>query len=198
MPPRNIIVIGASAGGVGALQTLISGLPANLAAAVFVVVHIPPFKRSELPRVLEASGDLSAFHPVSGDPIEAGRIYVAPPDHHLVLWDDHVELWHGPKENLNRPAINPTFRSAAVAFTDRVIGVILTGLLEDGVAGLWLIKRLGGAAVVQDPGEAAYPDLPRSAVEHVDVDYIVPLSEIASLLVELSGSNVSEQRRVRR
>ncbi len=155
-------------------------------------MHIPPLRKSELPRVLEHEGHLSAVHPNSGERVGAGRICVAPPDQHLIFSAQHLELWHGPKENLHRPAINPTFRSAAVTFKERAIGVLLSGALDDGFAGLWWIERFGGLAIVQDPGQAAFPDMPRGAVEHVD--YIVPGCEMASLLAELTRDQSSAER----
>ena len=188
----NIIVIGASAGGIQVLQKLVAGLPRSLRAAIFVVVHQPPWHKSELPRVLGRSGELPALHPAHGQAIDCGRIYVAPPDYHLLLEPDRVDLWRGPKENRHRPAVNPLFRSAAVAFGRRVIGVILSGFLDDGAAGLWWIKRYGGIAVVQDPEDAESPEMPVAALEHVKVDYVLPASEIGPLLTKLTESESSQ------
>jgi two-component system chemotaxis response regulator CheB len=147
--PRAIIVIGASAGGVEAVRTVIGALPATMEAAVFVTLHIGAHK-SDLPWLLERSSVLPAFHPRDGDEITAGRIYVAPPDHHLVIDNGRVGLSKGPRENWARPAIDPLFRSAAEAYGPRVIGVVLTGGLNDGTAGLIKIKAKGGVTVVQD------------------------------------------------
>ena len=177
--------MGASAGGVEALQRLIRGLPADLGASIFVVVHIPPWCKSELPGIITRSGSLIALEAEAEQPFQPGRIYIAPPDYHLLVEHQHVRLWRGPKENRHRPAINALFRSAAVAYKSRVIGVILSGALDDGSAGLWWIKQFGGLAVVQDPDEARFPEMPRSALEHVDVDHVVGLSDMGSLLATL-------------
>ncbi len=155
---RDIIVVGASAGGVEALKALVAPLPADLPAAVFVVQHIPPWYQSRLPEILSRAGNLPAAHAVHNQTIEMGNIYVAPPDAHLLLEaEGKIAIWHGPSENRFRPAINPLFRSAGSIYGKRVTGVVLTGLLGDGAAGLWWIKRYGGVAAVQDPLEALYP-----------------------------------------
>ena len=164
MRKQDIVVVGASAGGVEALQIFAASLPSDLSAAVFIVLHIGSGgseKRSHLPEILTRAGTLIAVHPRDGDPIEKGRIYVAPPDCHLLVAADRVTLSRGPKENRTRPAINPLFRSAALAYGRRVTGVILTGMLDDGVAGLAEIKRKGGVAVIEDPETALYPSMPR-------------------------------------
>jgi two-component system chemotaxis response regulator CheB len=186
MPRREIIVIGASAGGVEALQALTAGLPPALPAALFVVVHLAPRSRSFLPQILSRSGPLKAVHAENGMPIEAGRIYVAPPDKHLILERDHVHLSIGPLENRHRPSINVTFRSAAVAYGSRVAGVVLTGQLDDGTAGLWDIKRHGGVTIVQRPEDAAYPSMPMSALREVDVDHTLPVSEMGAFFGRLA------------
>lgn len=193
-----MVVIGASAGGVHALQVLAAALPRDLPAAVLVVLHIPPWGRSELPAILTRSGPLPAMHARDNDPIEHGRIYIAPPDHHLIIEGQRTVLWRGPKENRNRPAINALFRSAAVEQGERVTGVVLTGALDDGSAGLWWINHHGGAAVVQDPGEAAFPDMPRSALEYVPDAYIARLAHLGSLLTFLAKGedlDVCKQKR---
>jgi two-component system chemotaxis response regulator CheB len=189
MPKQDIIVVGASAGGVEALRTLAAALPENLEAAVFVVLHIGDGgseRRSHLPGILSRAGPLPATHPKDGDPIEKGRIYVAPPDCHLLLTTNRINLSHGPKENRTRPAINPLFRSAAQTYGGRVTGVILTGMLDDGVAGLGEIKRRGGVAVIEDPETALYPSMPSNALTRVDVDYVVPLCDIAGVVSRLA------------
>jgi two-component system chemotaxis response regulator CheB len=183
---RDIIVIGASAGGVQALQQLVQTLPPDLAAAVFVVLHTSPWAPSLLPQILSRSGPLPAAHARDGEGIERGRIYVAPPDHHLLLERDRTVLWKGPKENRFRPAINVLFRSAAGAYGERVTGVILTGALDDGSAGLWWISRQGGVALVQDPDEAQIDEMPRSALTYVSSAYVARLSEMGSFLTRLS------------
>jgi two-component system chemotaxis response regulator CheB len=187
LPERNIIVIGASAGGLPALQELVRNLPHNLNASIFIVMHLSPWYKSHLSEILSRSGPLPARQPASGEPIQPGRIYVAPPNLHLLVENSHVEVWPGPKENMHRPAINPLFRSAAVHHGPRVIGVVLSGMRDDGAAGLWWIKRRGGVAVVQDPSTAQYSDMPLSAMEHVNVDYVVNLEEMPGLLARLAA-----------
>lgn len=177
-PGRDIVVIGASAGGIGALRMLLAGLPADLPAALFVVVHVAPDSPGVLPGILDRAGPLPALAARGGEPIRAGRVYVAPPDHHLLLTDTHVHLSHGPRENRHRPSIDVLFRSAAVAHGARVIGLVLTGLLDDGAAGLWAIKRRGGLALVQDPADAEYPDMPLAALRATRVDRSLPLAEL--------------------
>jgi two-component system chemotaxis response regulator CheB len=189
---RNIVVVGASAGGVKALRGLLSGLPANYGGSIFVVMHISPDSRSELPSILTRDSALPTVHAEDGMAIETGRVYVAPPDQHLLVEREHMLVVHGPRENRHRPAIDPLFRSAAQVYGPRVVGVVLTGSLDDGTAGLWAVKQLGGTAVVQDPEDALFPSMPRSALEHVNVDYCVPLAGIAPLLVDLTSAAVVE------
>src|SRR5437763_2217226 len=154
MPGHDIIVIGASAGGVEALVKLVGSLPADLPAAIFLVLHIPAQSPSLLPDILNRAGPLHALHPVDGQAIQYGHIYVAPPDHHLIVEEGVVRIIRGPKENRHRPAIDPLFRSAARTYGTRVVGVILTGSMDDGTAGLLAIKRRGGEAIASDPGDA--------------------------------------------
>ena len=180
----SIIVIGASAGGVEAIRTVVAALPRDLNAAVFVTLHIGAH-RSDLPWLLSPAGPLAARHPAHGDVIEAGHIYVAPPDHHMVVEDGCIGLTKGPRENRARPAIDPLFRSAARAFGSRVTGVILSGGLNDGTAGMIEIKARGGTAVVQDPLDAFTPNMPSSVIANVEVDYVVPVSAIEALLARL-------------
>ncbi|MBE9169151.1 chemotaxis protein CheB [Pleurocapsales cyanobacterium LEGE 06147] len=181
-----IIVIGASAGGVETLRKLVAGLPADLPAAVFVVIHISPHSNSVLPKILSRAGSLEALHPTHGEIIQPGRIYVAPPDYHMLLKPGQIQLTRGAKENNSRPAIDVLFRTAARAYDSQVIGVLLSGLLDDGTAGLWTIKQQGGVVIVQDPDEALYPSMPRNAIENVDVDLILPVLEITKALVNLA------------
>jgi two-component system chemotaxis response regulator CheB len=185
MTGRDIVVIGASAGGLAAFRTILSALPADLPAALFVVQHLSASGPSLLPELLGAVSPLAARHPADGEAIRHGTIYVAPPDHHLVIQPGHLHLVRGPKENSFRPAIDATFRSAAHAYGQRVIGVVLTGMLDDGTAGLLAIKRRGGLALVQEPREAAYPSMPESACRYVDVDIVCRLTEIAPQLIRL-------------
>ena len=186
---RDIVVIGASAGGVQALRVLAAELRADFAAAVCVVLHIGAHE-STLPALLEAAGPLPAAHACSGHALRPGRILVAPPDHHLVLQGDTVQLTRGPKEHHTRPAVDPLFRSAALSLGPRVIGVLLTGGLDDGTAGLQAIKQCGGLVVVQDPLDAEDPSMPGAALQAVEVDHCVPLARIAPLLVELVRQTV--------
>jgi len=189
-------MIGTSAGGIVPLKRIVSDLPKDLRMAVFVVVHVPAWHRSELPSVLSYNSQLPASHPTSGETIRPGHIYVAPPDYHMLLDDeDRIQLWRGPKENRHRPSINATFRSAAVNYRDRVVGVILSGMLDDGATGLWWIKQYGGVAVVQDPIETQFPDMPCAALEHVDVDYVAGAAKIGALLTDLSQEEESVRRK---
>ena len=156
MSTRDIIVIGASAGGVEPLVELVRKLPADLPAAVFVVMHFPAQSPSAMPSILTRAGPLPATHARHGEAIRPGRIYVAVPDHHLIVHREVVHVVRGPQENHCRPAIDPLFRSAAVAHGPRVIGVILSGSLYDGTVGLLAVKRHGGVAIAQDPAEALF------------------------------------------
>jgi two-component system, chemotaxis family, protein-glutamate methylesterase/glutaminase len=185
-PRHDIMVIGASAGGIGALKVLLEGLPPDLPAALFIVQHLAPEVTSYLPQILTRAGPLPAAHPQDGEPIRPGRIYVAPPDAHLTLGRGQVQVRKGTKEHGVRPAIDPLFRSAARAYGPRVVGVILSGLLDDGTAGLIAVKVEGGIAVVQDPAEAAFAAMPRHALRYLEVDYCRPLAEIPPVLVRLA------------
>jgi two-component system, chemotaxis family, protein-glutamate methylesterase/glutaminase len=194
MPNHDIIVVGASAGGVEALTYLVKNLPTNLNASIFVVLHVPSEGKSVLPAILNRAKRLPAHHAKDGEVIIPGHIYVAPPGYHLIVKPGYVNLVRGPKENSHRPAIDPTFRTAARAYDGRVIGVILTGVLDDGTAGLTAVKIRGGLAVVQDPDDAMYNGMPRSAIENVkEIDYVLPLWEIPSKLVNLVNTPVKHQ-----
>jgi two-component system chemotaxis response regulator CheB len=183
---HDIIVLGASTGGVEALMAIARDLPADLSAAVFVVLHLSPQSPSHLPEILNRHGRLLALHPQDGEPIHRGRIYVAPPDFHLLVEPGRVRVLRGPRENRHRPAIDPLFRTAAVVYGPRVIGVVLTGALDDGTAGLYSVKQRGGMAVVQDPNDALIGSMPASALEYVDVDYVLPLARIGEKLARLA------------
>ena len=191
--PKDIIVVGASAGGIEALRVLVGGLPENLAASVFVVLHTSPESPGMLAEILDRFGRLPAVSATDGERIRPGRIYVAPPDRHLLVEPRAVRVTRGPKENRFRPAVDPLFRSAAQVYGPRVVGVILTGYLDDGTAGLWTVKRMGGTAVVQDPRDALVPFMPESALAHVEVDHCLPLAEIAPLLVRLTTEATEEE-----
>ena len=143
-----------------------------------------------MPETLSSSGPLPASHPMEGSPIQNGHIYVAPPDRHLLMHRDRIELSAGPKVNRQRPCINVLFRSAAIAYGPSVICLLLTGALDDGSAGLWEIKQRGGKTIVQDPRDALFPDMPRNALEQVPIDYVMPLRGLAPLLTDLVGQRV--------
>ncbi len=180
---RDIVVIGASAGGLQPLQRVLRDLPPELPAAVFVVMHLGA--SSHLATILARTTALPVLQARSGQHIEPGHVYVAVPGLHLLLHDHHILLRRGPRENLARPAIDPLFRSAACSFGGRVIGVVLSGSLNDGTAGLLAIKRCGGVAVVQEPADAAVPEMPLSALRHVDVDDTAPAAGLGALLARL-------------
>ena len=183
---RDIVVIGASTGGVAALIELVKVLPADFPAPIFVVMHVPADSPSILPQLLNSVSALQARHPQDGEVVEAGVIYVARPDHHLLLEGNRVLVTRGPKENRFRPSIDALFRSAAYTYGPRVTGVVLTGYLDDGTSGLWSVQRMGGVAVVQAPYDAEQPSMPTNALEFVAADYIVPLAQLGALLVRLT------------
>jgi two-component system chemotaxis response regulator CheB len=187
MAKRNIIVIGASAGGVEALCDLTENLPDDIDAAIFVAMHVG--SESVLPHILNRCGKISAVHAENNKPYKRGCIYVAPSNHHLAMKDRMMTLSRGPRENGHRPAIDVLFRTAARTHRDRVVGVILSGGLDDGAAGLYAIKARGGVAIVQDPAEAIAPSMPRAALETVEVDYCLPASQIAMVLNQLSNGD---------
>jgi two-component system chemotaxis response regulator CheB len=187
---HDVIVVGASAGGVEALRRLAASFPGDIPAAVFVVLHIPPQSPSLLPEILTRAGPLPALHPDDGQRIEPGKIYVAPPDRHLLVKPGKVGVVRGPSENRHRPAIDALFRSAARSYGPRVIGVVLTGVLDDGTAGLVAVKIAGGIAVVQDPADAFASGMPRTALRYVEADYVLPIAEIGPLLVRLAREPV--------
>ncbi|MEP7054691.1 MAG: chemotaxis protein CheB [Actinomycetota bacterium] len=190
-PPRqhcDVVVVGASAGGVEALRRLVAHLPVDLPACLVVVLHVPSSGPSAMPQILSRAGSLRAVHATSGDDLEAGVIYVAPPDRHVLIDGHRLRLSAGARENGHRPAIDPLFRSAAAALGARVMGVVLSGVLDDGAAGLLRVKAAGGLAVVQDPSDALYPAMPLNAMAAVKVDHMLPVEAIAALIVAMAGT----------
>ncbi len=191
MANRDLIVVGASAGGVAAMQQIAAGLPSDLPAALLMVLHMS--RQSMLAQILNRAGPLPAAGAHMGEAIQRGRIYVARPGYHLLVKPGgSLDLFRGPRENGYRPAIDPLFRSAAAAYGPRVIGVLLTGTMDDGTAGLQAIKQAGGLVVVQDPDDAEFPEMPAHAVDDVEVDHIVPLREIPALLAMETQEELSE------
>jgi two-component system, chemotaxis family, protein-glutamate methylesterase/glutaminase len=186
MAQHDIIVIGASAGGVEALREVFRDLPADFPAAIFVVMHRPSGTKGVLTRLLGAASRLPVVEAAHGAAIEKGRIHVAQPGTHLLIEPDGIRLGHGPRENMARPAVDPLFRSAALSFGPRVVGVVLSGDLNDGTSGLDAVKNCGGIAVVQDPGDALAPSMPRSALSQVTVDHCLPATELGALLAQLA------------
>ena len=184
------MVIGGSAGAIAALRELLAALPAPFPAAIVVVVHISPDSPALLGKTLARRVRLPIVSAQDGMKVEPDRVIVGMPDLHLTIVGDSVRLTHGPRENRHRPSIDVLFRSAAVACGPRVIGVVLTGMLDDGAAGLWAVKRRGGIAMVQDPAQAEYPEMPRNAIEATDVDVQGSISELARHLSTLAGSPV--------
>lgn len=184
---RDVIAIGGSAGAVSVLRRLVADLPANLPAAVLVTVHRGADLPSQLDEVLNAAGPLPAVTAAEGQALSHGRIHVAPPDHHLLIGDGHLHVRRGPRENRSRPAVDPMLRSAAVCCSTRVIGVVLSGMLNDGTAGLKAVKACQGLAVVQDPRDASAPDMPRSALDNVQVDHVAPAGAMGALLARLAA-----------
>jgi two-component system chemotaxis response regulator CheB len=195
MPGHDIIVIGASAGGVEALKELVAALPANLPATLFIVLHTSPHSPGLLPSILDKRGPLPAVAAQDKAKFKKGCIYVAVPDYHLLIEGQRMRVVRGPKENRHRPAIDPLFRSAAWSHGPRVAAVVLSGNLDDGVAGLWAVKTCGGATLVQDPVDALFPDMPASALRSVEVDHSLPLAQIPGVLIELAKKSETKPRR---
>jgi two-component system, chemotaxis family, protein-glutamate methylesterase/glutaminase len=191
MPVPRLVVVGASSGGIETLRTLVGGLPPDFAAPLCVVLHTSPQSSGVLDVILNRAGVLPVITPTDRERLQPGRIYVAPPDRHLLVEPGILRITRGPKENCFRPAIDPLFRSAAQVYGPAVIGVVLSGSLDDGTAGLRVIKQLGGMAVVQDPDDALFPGMPQSALRHVDVDYVLRVAELPALLVRLAHADVA-------
>jgi two-component system chemotaxis response regulator CheB len=185
MPHHDVVVIGASSGGVEGLTTLLSGLPDDLAAACFVVLHVRPDAPSQLPAILNRVGTLPVAHAVDREPIRRGRVYIAPPGMQTYLHRGRIAVQRGPQENLHRPAVDALFRTAAHHYGPRVIGIVLSGALDDGAAGLAAIKQSGGIAIVQDPSEALVPSMPLNAIQRAGADHVVQIADLPALLIDL-------------
>ena len=186
MANRDVIVIGASAGGVEALRTLVYGLPPSFAAAVVIVLHLARSAPSALPAILGRATDLPVTTAQDGDALRPGHIYVAPVDYHVLLLNGRIRLSRGPSENGHRPAVDPLFRSAALSFGSRVIGVVLSGSRDDGASGMAAIARRGGATIVQDPDDALHSSMPLAAMAATPVDHVLPVAKMGALLSELA------------
>jgi len=180
-----VIVIGGSAGALEALLEILAHLPADIPAAIFVVVHIPADANSYLPKVLSRCAAMEARHPADAEKALAGRIYVAPPNFHLTLSDGAIRISRGPRENRHRPAIDPLFRTAARSFGRAAVAVVLSGNLDDGSAGLLAVRTRGGVGIVQDPLDAKSGQMPQRALEYAGSDFVLPASEIGPKLIEL-------------
>jgi two-component system chemotaxis response regulator CheB len=186
MAKRDIIVIGGSAGSTGALLALVSELPADFPGSIFIVTHVPSHGAPLLGEVLQVRSQLPVGYAVDGEPIARGRIVLAPPGRHLLLTPDRVRLGLGPRENMVRPAIDPLFRSAAATYAGRVVGVVLSGMLNDGAAGLLAIRQGGGATVVQDPDDAQAPEMPWAALAATEADHLITAAAMGPLLDQLA------------
>jgi two-component system chemotaxis response regulator CheB len=186
MVNRDLVVVAASAGGIEALKGMLSGLPPDYGGVVLVVLHMPAGGGSALSTILDRAGPIPATTAIDGEPLEGGRVYVCSGDHHLLLGDGQVLVRRGPRENGHRPAADPLFRSAAHYYGPRVVGVVLSGTLNDGTAGLQAVRQQGGLAIVQDPADAVYPGMPRSALDQVGADEVVPAADMGPLLAKLA------------
>jgi two-component system chemotaxis response regulator CheB len=194
--PRDIVTIGASAGGIEALIGLLEKLPATLPAAIAVVIHRPPMYQSQLARILDRRSALTVLEPADGDRVEPGNVYLAPRDHHLVFAENVIRLNRGPQQHRFRPAVDPLFMSAAEVYGPRVVGILLSGGGADGVRGLIAIKARGGLSLVQDPSEARNPTMPASAIADDDVDAVLRLEQIGdALLVLTTGGGIETAAR---
>jgi len=208
VPARNgsVVALGASAGGLDALSRILGELPADLGAPVLVVLHTAPTRHSYLPTILGRAGPLPARLATDASELEPNHVYVAPPDHHLIVVDGKMRVVRGPHENGHRPAIDPLFRSVALSYREGAIAVVLTGALDDGAAGSAAVSQLGGSVIVQDPSEAAFPDMPRNAIVADNPAAVLPLAKIAGAIVGLvnappdpnNESEVEEELRLER
>ena len=191
MPTHDIVVIGASAGGIDAIRRLIATLPADFPGAIIIVQHLHPQSPGTVPASLQSLTKLRVHTAVDGMAIEPGHVYVAPPDRHVLLTPDRLHVTRGPEENRHRPAVDPLFRSAAYNYGRRVVAVVLSGTMDDGASGLWSVRTCGGITIVQDPTEAQYSEMPTSALMTLDVDYCLGLDGIASTLDRLARESVN-------
>jgi two-component system, chemotaxis family, protein-glutamate methylesterase/glutaminase len=187
LQPRDIVVIGGSAGSIDPLKTIVGDLPADFPASIFITIHVSADSPNMLARLLARLSLLPVTNPVDQEQIQRGHIYVARPDHHLTIEDGRIRVLRGPRENRHRPAIDPLLRTAAREYGPRVVGVVLSGLRDDGSAGLFAIKQRNGIAIVQDPRDAARKEMPRHAIEYAEPDYILAKTQIAPTLIELAG-----------
>jgi two-component system chemotaxis response regulator CheB len=185
MKADHLIVVGASAGGIAAMLRLFGGLPSDWPTAIAAVLHLPARSRSNLPSIIARRTKLPASFANDGDPVLPAHIVVAPPDRHLLVKDGTFRLSRGPKQSYHRPSIDALFRSAARSHGERVIGVVLSGHLDDGTEGLAEIRRAGGVAVVQEPSDAEFPSMPSSALEVAGADHTVPVAEMGALLEKI-------------
>jgi two-component system chemotaxis response regulator CheB len=186
---HDLVVVGASAGGLDPLLRIVRELPADYAGTVLIVLHVSPTSPSALPDILDRAGPLPVAHAVDGEPLLSGQVLVAPPDRHMVVVDGHVALTRSARENNHRPAINPLFTSAAAAYGGRVVGIVLSGMLDDGAVGLAAVASAGGVAMVQQPDEALYGSMPRHAVAGTHDARILPAGAMAAELVRLSRAS---------
>ena len=196
MDDLHVVVVGASAGGIEALNALLAGTPADLQAAILIVLHMPPSGGTSLARILDRAGPLPATAAIDGERLRPSHVYVCVPDHHLVVAGDHLHLRRGPRENGHRPAADPLFRSAARYHESNVIGVVLSGTLTDATAGLRAVRRHGGTAIIQDPADALYDGMPTYALAHVGADYVESAHAIGPLLEKLVRRTTTHQEGV--
>jgi two-component system, chemotaxis family, protein-glutamate methylesterase/glutaminase len=192
MPTRDIVVIGGSAGSHAVLRQIVADLPADIPASIFITTHIPTHSAGYLADALAKAGQVPVVEAADGQPIERGRVYVAVPDHHLLVVDGTVRLGSGPRENMTRPAIDPLFRSAALSYGPRTVGVVLSGMLNDGASGLTAIKACGGTAVVQHPLDAQSDQMPLAALEVVQADEVAPASQLGSVINKIVGTDAGQ------
>ena len=192
MAKKDIIVIGGSAGSHAALKQIMSDLPGDLRASLFVATHVPTGSAGYLADVLASAGPMPVSRAVDGQPVECGRVYAAVPDRHLLLVDGIMRLGDGPRENMTRPAIDPLFRSAALAYGSRVVGVVLSGMLNDGASGAYAIKQCGGTVLVQHPLDAQSDQMPLATLETVETDQVAPAGKLGSLIAEIATKDAGQ------